>query len=216
MLRSSAHWPLLVIAMVAAVSCHPDAVQSLGGDATLVTRADLSGTSVATVVVEVTAPDIATPLDFNLTVVNHIASGTITVPAGSNRTFSMRAFDAGGVETHSGSATLSVQPGTNATISIVLHSLTGDEPIVATLGSFTITVAPTDTTLVVGDTARVAAAITDWDGNPAAGPPSWATHDPSVAIVDAGGLVTAIGSGATTITATYGGAAATATVTVTP
>ena len=37
---------------------------------------------VAVVVVEVTAPDIETPLAFNLDVVDGTASGTITVPAG--------------------------------------------------------------------------------------------------------------------------------------
>ena len=95
------------------------------GAATLVIRADLSGTAVATVVVEVTAPDIPSQL-FNIPIVNHVASGTIALRAGSGRTITMRAYDAGGVETHRGSATIDIQPGTNPTISIVLQPLTGD------------------------------------------------------------------------------------------
>ena len=63
-------------------------------------RADVSGTAVATVVVEVTAPDIPAPLVFNFIVTDGIASGTITIPAGTGRTITIRAFDAGGVETH--------------------------------------------------------------------------------------------------------------------
>jgi len=53
-----------------------------GPEAKLVLRADLSGTQVAMVVVEVTAPDIATPLVFNIPIVSGVASGTITIPAG--------------------------------------------------------------------------------------------------------------------------------------
>lgn len=48
---------------------------------------------VAVVVVEVTAPDIETPLAFNLDVVDGTASGTITVPAGSDRTITVTASD---------------------------------------------------------------------------------------------------------------------------
>ena len=105
-------------------------------DASLLVQADLSATAVMTVVVEVTAADIPTPLVFNIPVVDRVASGPVTIPSGSNRTITMRAFDAGGVETHHGSVTVNIQPGTNPTISIVLMPLTGSVPIDATLGSF--------------------------------------------------------------------------------
>src|SRR5438309_8149913 len=112
------------------------------GETTLLVRADLSGTAAATVVVEVTAPDFATAMVFNIPIVNRVATGTITLQAGSSRTITMRAFDAGGVQTHRGSVTVNIQPGTNPTISIVLMPLTSDVSINATLGSFTVTVAP--------------------------------------------------------------------------
>src|SRR6266704_4518180 len=106
------------------------------GEATIAISVNLSGTMVATVVADVTAPDIPTMLVFNIPIVNGIATRAITVPAGSNRTITLRAYDAGGVETHSGSVTVTIQPGTNPTMSVVLTPLTGDLPITVTLGSF--------------------------------------------------------------------------------
>jgi len=61
-------------------------------DARLLLRADLSGTAVATLVVEVTAPDIAPSLSFNIGIVGGAAAGTITIPSGSNRTITIRAL----------------------------------------------------------------------------------------------------------------------------
>jgi len=186
------------------------------GEATLIVRADVSGTSVATVVADVTAPDVPTTLVFNIPIVGGVAQGTITVPAGSNRTVTLRAFDAGGVQTHDGSAVLAIQPGTNPALSMVLRPLTGDLPIHVTLGSFTITVTPATSTLTIGATVPLTAAITDWNGNSTTGTVSWATDHPGIASVDASGLVTAQGGGTTTISATFAGAAGTATVNVTP
>jgi len=192
------------------------------GAATLVIRADLSGTAVATVVVEATAPDIATALVFNIPIVNRVASGTITVPAGSSRTITLRAYDAGGVQTHSGSVTVNVQAGTNPTISVVLTPLTGGLPITVTLGNLTVTVTPPSGSLgLAGNslglpgTVQLTAVIKDWNGNPVTGVATWATRDPGVALVDASGLVTAAGAGTTTISAAFEGATGTATVTVT-
>ena len=201
--------------VLASVSCGKDAVGPTG-EAKLVLFADVSGTSVATVVVDVTAPDIPTALVFNVPVVNGQAMDTILVPAGSNRTIAMRAYDAGGVETHSGSTVLNVAPGTRATVSITLRPLTGDLPITVTLGSRTVAVTPTAATLAAADTVRLAAAITDWNGSQVSGTIRWATHDPGIATVDSAGLVTAVHAGSTTVTATFSGAAGRATITVTP
>jgi len=132
------------VALGAAVvlgSCS-DVTRVSGGQGSLRVSADVSGTSVARIVLEVSAPDIPTLLVFNLTIVNGVASGTITIPAGSNRTIAIRAFDGGGVQTHSGSVTVSVQPGADASVSIVLAPLTGDLPITVTLGNHSVTVAP--------------------------------------------------------------------------
>ena len=192
------------------------AVDPGGGQATLVVRADLSATTVASVVVEVTAPDFATAMVFNIPIVNRVATGTITLQAGSSRTITMRAFDAGGVQTHRGSVTVNIQPGTNPTISIVLMPLTGDVSINATLGSFTVTVMPNPNSLRIGGTVQLTALVRDWNGNTATETVAWATYDPSIASVDASGLVSATGAGNTTISATFRGATATTTVSVSP
>lgn len=207
---------LVLVCLLAAASCSGSKLDPNGGLATLFIRANVSGTSVTTVVVDVTAPDIPTPLVFNIAVTGGVAQGSITVPAGSHRTIEMRGFDAGGVQTHDGSVTLDVHPGANPTIAMVLQPLTGELPINVTFGSFSVTVTPSPSNIVVNQTVQLAASIKDWNGNPTTGSVSWATHDPGIATVDASGLVTARGAGNTTIAATFQGVAGTATVSVTP
>jgi hypothetical protein len=186
------------------------------GHGTLIVRADVSASAVATLVAEVTALDIPTSLVFNIPIVAGVASGTITVPAGSNRTVTLRAYDAGGILTHSGSATLNIQSGTNATVAITLTPLTGDQAIVVTLGSFTIIVTPSSPTVAISGTVQLSVTITDWNGAPTTGTVSWATQNPGIATVAATGLVTGAGVGSTKIAATFHGATGTATVAVTP
>ncbi len=184
----------------------------------LIVRADVSGTAIAMVVVEVTAPDIATPLVFNLTTMNGIAAGTITVPAGSHRVIALRAYDAGGVQTHSGSVTVDIVQGTNAAISIVLTPLTGSVPVTVTLGSFSVTVQPATVSLLPGDTAHLTATILDQNNSPVAGQVVWGTMASGVAtVVSTGqqtGRVTGVGLGQTTVVAVYGGIAASVPITV--
>ena len=185
------------------------------GQASLTVTANLSATAAVTVVVEVTAPDITTPLVFNIPVVNGLASGTVTISAGSNRTITMRAYDANGSETHRGAVTVNIPPGTSPTIALVLMPLSGDVPIDATLGSITLTVTPSAPTIGIGLTVTLAATITDPNGTPMVGSPSWATSNPGVASVTTGGVVTGVAAGQTTVVATFQGAAGSATVTVT-
>src|SRR5213083_2647774 len=95
----------------------------------------------------------------------------------------LRAYDAGGVQTHSGAVTVTIQPGTNPTISVVLTPLTGDLLITVTLGSFSVTVQPAAATLAPGDTVRVRAIVLDPHGDTVAGQVAWATLAPGVATV---------------------------------
>jgi len=207
----------LSLALAAVAACSHGSVAPSDAEARLIVTADLSGTAVATVVVEVTASDFPTALLFNLHIVNSVASGTISLPAGSSRTVTMRAYDAGGVETHNGSVTLDVHGGTNPTISMVLTPLTGDVPIQASLGSFSVTVPPpSKDDIHIDETLPLTAVVKDWNGNTITATVAWATADPSIATVDVSGLVTGIGPGSTTIAATYRGAIGTATVTVEP
>jgi glucose/arabinose dehydrogenase len=173
---------------------------------------------VVTVVIEVTAADITTPLAFNIPVVSGVANGTITVPAGSNRTITMTAFDAGGVKTHSGAVTVNIQPGTNATIALVLAPLAGDLPIDATLGSFVVTVSPNADTLPAGGTATLTATILDPNAAPVLDKVTWATLDPSIATVASTGdrtaQVTAVGPGSTSVVASARGSGGSAAIIV--
>jgi hypothetical protein len=207
---------LALVSVLVLAACREDAVAPFQDDGTLVVRADISSTTIATLVAEVTAPDIATPLIFNIPIAGGVASGTITVSAGSDRTVTLRAYDAGGTLTHSGSATFTVQAGANTTVAITLTPLTGDQPIVVTLGSYTITLTPPSPTIAQSGTAQLSVSITDWNGNPTTGTVAWATQNPGIATVDSTGLVTGTGVGTTKIAATFRGATGTATVTVTP
>ena len=206
---------VLLACLTAVLSCDRSTAPS--GTATLMVVADVSGTGVATVVVEVTAPDIPSPLVFNIApIASGVAAGAITVPSGSNRTVSLQAYDGGGVETHDGAVTINIQPGTNPTLSVLLRPLTGDVPITVTLGSVTVAVAPANITIAAGDTTRLTASITDFDGTPVSAAVSWATLAPGVATVDTAGLVKGVSAGTTKVSATYKGATGRATVNVTP
>jgi hypothetical protein len=203
--------------LTALVSCaERSTVGPPGDEVTLAISANLSGTMTATIVADVTAPDIPTMLVFNIPIVNGSATGTITVPAGSNRTITLRAYDAGGVETHNGSVTVTILPGTNPSMAIILTPLTGDLPITVTLGTVSVSVTPTSATLSVAGTRQLSATILDSQGNPTTGVVTWATDNPGIATVDATGLVTATGVGTTSISAVFRGVTGTATITVTP
>ncbi len=207
-------WTLASALVLAA--CGDGLIDPPVGNGTLIVRADVSATAVATLVAEVTAPDIPTALLFNIPISAGVASGTIIVPAGSDRTVALRAYDAGGILTHNGSTVLDIQPGPNAAVALTLTPLTGDQPIVATLGSFTITVTPSSPAVGIGGTVQLGVSIIDWNGNPTTGAVAWATQDPGIATVDAAGLVTGAGVGSTKIAATFHGATGTATVVVGP
>jgi hypothetical protein len=208
----------LLVALNACLPTDPTAPPVDAARAALLVRADLSGTTVATVVVEVTAPDIPDTLVFNIPNANGVASGTIGVPTGSARHIKVRAFDAGGVEADSGSVTVAVRPGVNPIVAIVLMPLAGSVPITVTLGSFAIMVSPPVRGMVVGDTLTVTATILDAGGNPVTGQVVWASFTPGVAtIVSTGqqtGRITAVGVGPTMIVGAFGGTAGSATVIV--
>lgn len=80
-----------------------------------------------------------------------------------------------------------------------------------------ISVAPTTTTMVIGDTLRFVATLYDNASNILTGDTvTWTSSDSSIATVTDSGTVTAVATGKATITATSKGILGTATVTVTP
>lgn len=195
-----------------------DATAPKQHDVSLLLRADLSGTAAATLVIIVTAPDIANSLVFNAPVVDGIASATVTLPAGGSRTLTLHAYDASGTETHRGSATVDVRAGTNPAVDLVLFPLAGDVPITVTLGSVLITIAPTAYTLPRVGTGDLTATVVDARGAELSEPVLWATLNPRVATITATGdrtaRVTAVGAGSTNVVGTVGGSAATVTIAV--
>jgi len=77
-------------------------------------------------------------------------------------------------------------------------------------------VTPTSATIQVGQTVQLTAAPKDSNGNPLAGRTvTWSTDNASAATVSSSGLVTGVGVGSATITATSEGKSGGATVTVT-
>ncbi|HEV2834359.1 MAG TPA: Ig-like domain-containing protein, partial [Pyrinomonadaceae bacterium] len=79
----------------------------------------------------------------------------------------------------------------------------------------TIDVTPIKTPLVVGGSIPLDAVTRIYNGDPRTGVPiNWTTDNPRVATVDAGGVVTGVGPGKATITATSGTATSTTQITV--
>ena len=90
-----------------------------------------------------------------------------------------------------------------------------EPPAPAPVAVARIVVTPPNTSMAVGATQQLSVAITDASGNPLTGRPiGWASSNAIVATVSASGLVTAIASGAATISATTGGVIGTASVIV--
>ena len=94
--------------------------------------------------------------------------------------------------------------------------VTGSAAVTVEQRPFEVRVSPaTDSLVALGDTLRLAADAFDANGHPVAGAQfTWASDDESVATVDADGLVTAVGNGEASVTASTESAAGSAAVTV--
>lgn len=182
--------------------------------AALIVQANLAGTAIDALVITVTAPDIPSALVFNLVLTEGAAHGTLRLPAGSHRTFTAQAFDAMGIETHRGSRTAPVQPGVNPPLTLVLLPVEGEQGIELTIGSYQVRVTPEAARLAPGDTVRLAAAVSDAEGQPVESPVQWATLDPAIATVDPIGLVTAQEPGDALVAAVFAGVGAVARIAV--
>lgn len=169
--------------------------------------------SITTLSITVSASDIPSDLVFNVTMTNGEATDTITIPAGSDRTITVRGYDASNIETHRGSKTVNLTEGLNPQLTVVLQGLTGDQPLVVVLGETTVTVSPETATVSVGGTTQLAALVTDEAGDTLAVSVRWASSHPAVATVDDAGLVSGVSTGSASVIATHGGAGAAASIT---
>jgi len=203
----------LAAAVLAAGCSDATAPGARQGTAALQLSANVSGTPINTLVVDVTGPGMDRVV-YNLAVVNGTASGTLAMPPGPSRTILVKAFDSSGSVTHTGSVTLDVAPGSNPPVSLPLLSSTGDVPVTVTLAGHGVSVTPAAATVAVGGTVQLAAHVVAATGDTVAAQVEWATLDPSRARVSASGLVTGVSAGQALVVATYGGVGGGSQVTV--
>ena len=181
----------------------------------VVLQTSVAPPSIRSMSVEVTAPDIAVPILVTLTNNHGVFGGTVRVPAGGNRRFTVRAYDAAGVQSHEGSTTIVVRPSGNPKVTIALTSQAGDQPITVSLGAYAVSLGVTAVTLFPGRTFQLVVDVRDADGSTVSTPTlQWGSLNPSVADVDASGLITARVAGSTRVTVSYEGFAASADITV--
>ena len=103
-----------------------------------------------------------------------------------------------------------------ATVTVTSGGKSATATIIVAQASTTIAISPISVNLTaLGDTVQLTATVRDANNNPLPGASvSWSSGSPSVATVNTQGLVTARGSGTTTITATSGSRTGTAAITV--
>jgi len=209
-LRRSRGCTLLVSLLLAACGS-PDATGPGpdGSSAEVRVSANVSNTTISTIVVTISAADLSVSPVYNLTVTSGVASGTLRMPPGSARTFTVTAFDALGVVTHDGEAVRDVARGQNPPLAIALTPRSGQVPVTIAFGDFSVEVSPPALDIDVSMMLlQLTATVTDAGGqvitNPAV---EWATTNPALAQVSATGLVTLLLPGQVDIVATYNGIA---------
>ncbi len=90
----------------------------------------------------------------------------------------------------------------STTISATSGSMSGEAAVTVEQLPAGITIAPRSLTLVVGDTAALAATVADANGHRVAGASvTWSSSDSTVATVDSAGRVAGVGPGSTEVTA---------------
>ena len=216
-LRTRGRIALLGLLALGACSSEPVGPGGTAGDASIRVSANVANTPIDLLVVTVSAADLPFAAVFNLPVENGTASGTIRVPPGSSRLFSVEAFDANGEVTHDGAATRDVQRGQNPPLTIPLTPRSGQVPLTIFFGEYSVEVSPAsaEIDLTVVTTAQLAVVVQDAEGAVVGSPDvQWATSNPARATVSATGLVTAHLPGTVDIVAMYNGIAGVAHVTI--
>ncbi len=163
-----ARWPLtltatlLVLSMAGCGEGGPTTLADEALNAELLVSANMVDLEIQTLVVTVTAPDILTPLVFNLEAdANGNASGTLKVPAGDARLFTVEAFDLAGAVTHEGWAEVNVSKGQNPPVRINLKPKDGKVPIEVTLADNIVEVTPATVDLESAETHQMQAEVRD-------------------------------------------------------
>ena len=127
-------------------------------------QADLAGTPAAALVVEVSGSNIPTNLVFEIKNTGGVASEALALPVGLDRAIAIRAFDANGVESHTGSTTLDILASDNATAQWALDPHGDGKTIDVRLGVFVVTLTPDVSEIEVGEKIQLTATIVDVQG----------------------------------------------------
>lgn len=166
----------------------------------------------------VTAPDILSPIEAVLEIEAGQAFGSVEVPAGSNRTFTVVALDSGGTETHRGAQTADLEAGEDLELTVAeMVGLDGSVTVTIEPDGLTLTLETGGASIGVGDSRLFTATVRDPEGNAIDGAHfSWASANPALAGVDTEGSVTGRRAGETRISVSYQGFAASAALTIEP
>jgi trimeric autotransporter adhesin len=203
------------VAALAVAACgEPSKTTQPDPNGTLSVQVSLTSTTITSLTVQVTGPGIAEPLMANLAVSGTSATGTLEVPAGTDRRFVVRGYDASGILIYQGEKTASVSSGQTLALAVTLSALTTSATVTVTVGSVTVTLTPGATALAVGAASTWTAAASE-NGTAVASPQIvWASSVPTIASVSSTGTVTAHAPGSARIVATFRGVAAAADLTV--
>ena len=215
--RSCAFVALAGLLALGACSSEPVEPGGPAGEASIRVSANVANTPIDLLVVTVSAQDLALAAVFNLPVENGTASGTIRVPPGSDRLFTVEAFDANGDVTHDGAATRDVQRGQNPPLTIPLTPRSGQVPLTIVFGEYSVEVSPASAVidLTAEATVQLAVVVEDAEGAVVGTPDvQWATTNPARATVSSTGLVTGLLAGEVDIVATFNGIAGVSHVTI--
>jgi glucose/arabinose dehydrogenase len=170
---------------------------------------EVHGTGIARVAAGVDAPDLPQPISAQASIADGFATLTLEIPEGEDRTITLRAFDGGDIETHSGSITLDLTGPPTIALNITLEPADGGNVLVATLAGWRVTVERSFGTLLVGETGAVTAHVIDASGDTLDVAVSWESADSDVAGVTSTGdrraQVMAVSEGETLVKATYQG-----------
>jgi hypothetical protein len=209
LLRGSSRLSWSALLLLLATACGDAVVDpaSSPGDARLAIYAATTAES-DLLVLEVSGVGIPDPLVFNIPVEDRIASGTVTVPAGSRRLFTARLYDSAGVETHRGSKEADIREGTNTPLHLVLYSLAGDATIDVIIGSYTISITADEPVGPIGRSTRLTATVRDADGRHVPADVAWGSLHTGVATVSSTGTVERLTRGSADIVAVFAGSAA--------
>jgi hypothetical protein len=118
----------------ATVGCAPAIAANVTAEVPVAVAVPLHSRATA-VTVEVSGVDLPVPLHRHLRVEHGMAEGTLVVPAGVGRTFSVRVADAHGLVTHAGAVTRDVGQGPEGVSRLTLRGRHGMAPVELAVGS---------------------------------------------------------------------------------